>query len=250
MALNTPPARETLDLQAPLDPGLIRRMYAPNCTADEFRVFLAMADRYGLDPSLQQIRCIKYPGGDPAKILISRDGLLDVAHRDPNFDGMESGSRGSVKDGDLIGWCRVFRKDMSHPFSVEVYYDEYVQRRRDGQITRFWAQKPRTMIQKVAEAHALRRAFRIQGVYCEDEMPEPPAGPKEIPDTSAPVARETEENPADLPPARGKSSTGIFCEVCGRDADPAKQREILQHTRKHMCDACYEAWLQENEGHL
>jgi phage recombination protein Bet len=256
-----PAARETTILQAPLDIELIKRMYAKDCTMDEFKVFLALANRYGLDPSLHQIWAIKYPGGGPATIIVSRDGLLEVAHRDGNFDGMESGSRGSVETRDLIGVCKVHRKDMTHPFTVEVHYDEYVQKRRDGSITKFWKEKPRTMIQKVAEAHALRRAFRIQGIYCEDEMP---PTPREIPDTSVtrgPIphedfievkaveaVKEIPPNPADLPPARSMSSTGIYCEECGRDADPAKQKEILKHCKKHLCDDCFNQWKCDRCG--
>lgn len=241
-----PAARETTILQAPLDIELIKRMYAKDCTMDEFKVFLALANRYGLDPSLHQIWAIKYPGGGPATIIVSRDGLLEVAHRDGNFDGMESGSRGSVETRDLIGVCKVHRKDMTHPFTVEVHYDEYVQKKRDGSITKFWKEKPRTMIQKVAESHALRRAFRIQGLYCEDEMP---PTLREIPDSSVPEKYiEIPHNPADLPPARSMSSTGIYCEECGRDADPAKQKEILKHCKKHLCDDCFNQWKCDRCG--
>lgn len=74
---------------------------------------------------------------------------------------MESGFR---KDGnEIIGWAKVYRKDMSHPFCVEVNMKEY--NRTQGT----WLSHPTTMIVKVAEAQALRKAFQISGLYSPDE---------------------------------------------------------------------------------
>jgi hypothetical protein len=77
---------------------------------------------------------------------------------------MESGVRQEGED--LIGWCRVFRKDMAHAFYVEVYEKEYTTGKN------LWQTKPRIMIQKVAESSCLRRAFSVSGLYCPEEMPE------------------------------------------------------------------------------
>ena len=215
----------TVSDEPAVNPALIQRMYATNCSQDEFVVFLTLAKKYGLDPSLKQIWAIKYPGGGPATIIVSRDGLLDIAHRNANFDGLESGTDGSVKDGNLTGWCRVYRKDMSHPFTVTVHYDEYVQRKRDGQITKFWAEKPRTMIAKVAEAQTLRKAFRVQGIYSEDEIP---SGPREIPDTSVHAVNMNK------------------CVSCGNTINPEHITGILTHTNDvPMCDACFSNWYRK-----
>lgn len=144
--------------------ALIKNIAAPKCTDDEFKLLLYQAKTYGLDPLLKQIWAVKYQSDRPASIFAGRDGFLSIAHRSGVFDGMESGSR---MDGtDLIGWAKVYRKDMSHPFCVEVKAKEY--NRNQGT----WNTHPATMIQKVAEAQALRRAFQISGIYTQDEMPE------------------------------------------------------------------------------
>lgn len=213
-----------------VNPALIQRMYAQNCSQDEFVVFLNLAHKYGLDPSLKQIWAIKYPGGGPATIIVSRDGLLDIAHRNPNFDGMETGYTGTVKDGDLVGWCKVYRKDMSRPFMSSVLYEEYVQTKKSGEITKFWKKMPVTMIQKVAQAQALRQAFSVQGLYSEDEMPR---DLKEIPDTSVPVV--------DLSMNK--------CNECGAVINPEHIEGILKQTDGvPMCDACYYTWSQKHES--
>jgi soluble P-type ATPase len=65
----------------------------------------------------------------------------------------------------LIGAkCTVYRKDMSHNITVSVKIDEYNSNKSN------WRSMPETMIKKVAEAHALRRAFSIHGVYIPEEF--------------------------------------------------------------------------------
>ncbi|WOX55054.1 phage recombination protein Bet [Methanoculleus palmolei] len=158
---------------------LIRDMCARGCTDNEFLLLMHMSKVYHLDPLTHQIWAVKYPGA-PAAIFCGRDGWLSIAHRDGQFDGMESGTR--TEGDDLIGWCKVYRKDMSHPFCVEVSYSEYVQRNKQGAATKFWREKPKTMLTKVAEAQALRRAFNISGLYDEAEFepaPLPACGPVE-----------------------------------------------------------------------
>lgn len=147
------------------DIELIRNTAAPRCTDSEFRLLLYQAKTYGLDPLLKQIWAVKYADNKPASIFAGRDGFLAIAHRSGMFDGMESGTR---MDGvELIGWAKVYRKDMRVPFSVEVSAKEY--NRNQGT----WMTHPKTMIQKVAETQALRRAFQISGIYTQEEMPEP-----------------------------------------------------------------------------
>lgn len=148
--------------QNPEKVRLIKDMVARGCTDDEFEIFAHQSIIHGLDPLRGQIYVVKY-GGAPAKIFTGRDGYLEIAHRSGVFDGMESGTRVDEK-GDLVGWCKVFRKDMSHPFSIEVYYKEYSTGKN------LWTSKPRVMIQKVAESSALRRAFSISGIYTPEEF--------------------------------------------------------------------------------
>ena len=164
------------------DIELIRNVSAPKCTDSEFRLLLYQAKTYGLDPLKKEIWAVKYQDGKPASIFVGRDGHLAIAHRSQMFDGMESGTR---MDGiELIGWAKVYRKDMRVPFSVEVSAKEY----NRGQGT--WNTHPRTMIQKVAEAQALRRAFAIHGIYSPDEMSEPEKHePKDITPSDEPKGK-------------------------------------------------------------
>lgn len=152
--------------------ALIKNVIAPKCSDEEVRLMLYQAKTYKLDPLLKQIWAIKYQEGKPASIFAGRDGFLAIAHQSGQFDGMESGSVQNDK-GELIGArATVWRKDMKHPFVVTVKLNEYARKYADTvpKEFRIWDIKPETMIIKVAESQALRRAFNISGIYSPEEM--------------------------------------------------------------------------------
>ena len=193
---------------------LIRDMCAKDCTDNEFLLLMQLAKTYQLDPFAKQIWAVKY-GNNPAAIFCGRDGFLAIAHRSGKFDGMESGTR---KDGDdLVGWCRVYRKDMSRPFEVEVSLSEYSTGKN------LWLTKPKTMIVKVAESHALRRAFGISGLYA----------PEEIDTGDRPEPRYVGE----VPPA-----TPTACEVCGIPVPEEIREKTKPHTDRVLCVEHFSEW--------
>lgn len=112
--------------------------------------------------------------------MVGRDGFLSIAHRTSQFAGIET-SAGirevpQLEDGQwklkyqLVAECSVWRKDSPKPFTVQVAYNEYCQKTAEGNPTKFWAEKPETMLKKVAESQALRKAFNIHGVYSLEEL--------------------------------------------------------------------------------
>ena len=193
---------------------LIRDMCAKDCTDNEFLLLMQLAKTYQLDPFAKQIWAVKY-GNNPAAIFCGRDGFLAIAHRSGKFDGMESGTR--KDEDDLVGWCRVYRKDMSRPFEVEVSLSEYSTGKN------LWQTKPKTMIVKVAESHALRRAFGISGLYA----------PEEIDTGDRPEPRYVSE----VPPA-----TPTCCEVCGIPVPAEIRDKTKPHTPKVLCIEHFSEW--------
>ena len=193
---------------------LIRDMCARDCTDNEFLLLMQLAKTYQLDPFAKQIWAVKY-GNNPAAIFCGRDGFLAIAHRSGKFDGMESGTR---KDGDdLVGWCKVYRKDMSRPFEVEVSLSEYSTGKN------LWLTKPKTMIVKVAESHALRRAFGISGLYA----------PEEIDTGDRPEPRYVSEVPPAAPTA---------CRVCGVPVPEDIQEKTKPYTDRVLCIEHFSEW--------
>ena len=112
--------------------------------------------------------------------MVGRDGFLSIAHRTNQFAGIETTACirevPQLEDGQwrikhqLVAECTVWRKDCNRPFTAQVAYNEYCQKTAAGTPTKFWAEKPETMLKKVAESQALRKAFNIHGVYCPEEV--------------------------------------------------------------------------------
>jgi len=112
--------------------------------------------------------------------MVGRDAFLSIAHRSNQLAGMESTACirdvPQLENGrwtnslQLVAECTVWRKDSPKHFTVQVSFNEYCQKSSEGNITKFWAEKPETMLKKVAESQALRKSFNISGVYCPEEL--------------------------------------------------------------------------------
>jgi len=141
---------------------LIKDTVAKGATDDEFTLFLYTATKYNLDPLIKQIWCVKY-GNSPAAIFTGRDGFLAKAHESGQFNGLKTIPEFDVEGVVISATCSVYRKDMDHPIEVTAYLKEYTSGKAN------WLKMPTTMICKVAESQALRKAFNISGIYSEDE---------------------------------------------------------------------------------
>jgi len=151
---------------------IIKRTVAKDLTMDELAVFIYRARAYYLDPLKGEISVQVRNKDLPAKrqmvVIVQRDGYLTVAHRSGMFGGMQSGTRKEqdpeTKKWIIKGWAKVWNKAYPDtPVEIEVDFDEYCPTNLD--YAPLWKSKPKTMIQKVAESQALRRAFNISGVY-------------------------------------------------------------------------------------
>ena len=162
------------------------QFFPPNATDMDMIYCMKVAETFNLNPILKQIyfveRVTNINGQRISKIepLAGRDSFLTLAHRSGKFAGIESEcgikQKAVLQDGEwmnkneLVATARVYRTDNERPFCAEVSYGEYVQRTGKGEITKFWREKPETMLKKVAESQALRKAFDISGLYSVDEI--------------------------------------------------------------------------------
>lgn len=122
---------------------------------------VAVARAYDLDPVLRHV--IVIPGGG---VYITRDGLLHVAHKSGQLDGIVVEQEPTLsEDGrEWVARVTVYRKDMRHGFTYPGRYPV------NGKNAKY-AQE---MALKAAEVHALRRAFSITGLpILEEQRPEP-----------------------------------------------------------------------------
>lgn len=120
--------------------------------------FFNICKAYNLNPIKKEIYAVKY-GNSPATIIVGFETYLKRAERSGLLDGHETITEGSIANGDLRAIITIYRKDWTRPFKHEVYYSEYVQKTSSGQVTKFWSEKPMTMIKKVAMAQGFRLCF-------------------------------------------------------------------------------------------
>jgi len=181
---------QAVDL-ATINPATLQTLkdtVAQGATDSELSMFLTLAGTYKLDPFARQIHFSKL-GGRPT-IITGRDGYLAIAQRDENFDGLLSGTihendffeidtmegkvihKLNLKDsGKIVGaWAIAYHKNR-RPAPVYVKFSEYKKPDKDkwGNVTP-WGQYTSSMIEKVAEARALKRQFGISGLVTEEEI--------------------------------------------------------------------------------
>lgn len=167
-----------------LNPDIIKRYLvsgdADKVTMQEVGMFLKLCQYQGLNPFTRDVYLVKY-GNAPAQIVTGKSALEKRAMRNPLYKGFEAGIFIMTNDGKLShrtgtlvlqgevivgGWARVYVDGYEKPVEATVSFREY----NTGKSV--WAQKPATMIRKVAKMQALREAFpeECAGLYDPSEM--------------------------------------------------------------------------------
>jgi len=166
--------------------ALLRAIGLDKLSEEQRELALNIAKRYELDLLLHQAVIID------GKIYVTRDGLLHIAHRSGQFDGIEVTP--PVLEGEF--WratASVFRKDMGRPFTYPGRYPA------KGGNTRFAPE----MAIKVAEVMALRRAFDVSAPVAEErwdrDLPEPPVAPQTLAERVAQKRNVLAANHEDVP---------------------------------------------------
>lgn len=161
-------------------------------TMQEIVMFINLCKFNGLNPWLREAYCIKF-GNEPATIVTGKEAFEKRAEAHAQHNGHKAGIIvvKKTEDGEILdepiyrvgsvvlpdeelvgGWAEVWRKDQENSTRIEVSFDEYAGRKKDGSLNRQWSAKPATMIRKVALVQALREAFpkTFGGMYTAEEQ--------------------------------------------------------------------------------
>lgn len=169
---------------------VIRRIYAKDLSPKQFECFVGLGRAGNLDPFNREIWCVVYKGAP--QIFIGRDGYRKIAQSNPDYeyhrteavyatddirfvDGQIRHDWSPVNRQELIGaYCIVKRKSSNSTSYIYVRLEDYDKKHS------VWGTLKETMIQKVAEAQALRQAFHqmFKGTYHQAEIA--PEEPKKI----------------------------------------------------------------------
>ena len=177
-----------------LSPAMVKRYLVSgggNVTDEEVMMFISLCRFQHLNPFLREAYLIKYGEAQPATMVVGKDVFMKRARRHPEFAGLQAGiilvdtETGQVeyregtfyeKDAERLvgGWAKVFIRGYDVPFYASVPLDEYIGRKKNGEINGQWSVKPATMIRKVALAQALKEAFPEEstGLYAPEEISE------------------------------------------------------------------------------
>jgi phage recombination protein Bet len=202
--------------------------YERSLSESEKNQFIQTAMANNLDPFKREIYIVVYGDGEyrNLSILTGYQVYLKRAERTGNLDGWRAWLDGEGSRMKAV--VEIFRKDWSHSFTHEVYWEEAVQKKKDGNPTQFWAKQPRFQLRKVAIAQGFRLAFP-------DELGSLPYDSSEIPgteNTNTETARTTgsNTNPPVNPPDRKPSADGLAREAlrdtpaAGTATAPAQSR--------------------------
>lgn len=187
----------------PAQIALIRWTVAKDCNNDEFSLFFEAARRYGLDPFRKQISALVFNKDRADRrqlaIIVGRDGLRAIAQRCGDYRPASEAAQwvtddtiiSPVNPAGLVSCAvRLWKHDKRgewFPVHGEAYWDEFApvkdewghddasgKRKPTGRQTvdGNWARMPRVMLQKCAEAQALRAGWpdAFGGLYAEEEM--------------------------------------------------------------------------------
>lgn len=188
-------------MQVKLTPAIVKNyMISGNkdaVTDQEIAMFMNLCKFSGLNPWIKEAYCIKY-GSEPATMVVGKEAFQKRAESHPAFDGFDAGiividengniryKQGTMKlptETLLGGYAEVWRKDRTHSTRIEVSFDEYAGRKKDGTLNGQWSKKPATMIRKVALVQALRETFpnNLGGMYTAEEQSVEEAPLQDIP---------------------------------------------------------------------
>jgi len=187
---------------------LIRDTYANGANDNEFAVLMEIARARRLNPFLRQIFFVRRYDLDKQRevwaVQVSIDGLRAIAERTGRYGGQDEPEYIYSPEGHLV-LCkvRIYRNDWQRPVVGLAHFDEYAQRKKSGDLTRMWFDKPHVMLGKCAEAQGLRRAFPedMSALYIPEEMSEDEPPPVRQPPASI-AAKVTEQKPAQTTQAR------------------------------------------------
>jgi hypothetical protein len=222
------------DLEVRSDWPAVLSYLGLNPANPESKALMLVCQRYGLDPLLGHVRILQMAP------YITRDGMIDIAHRSGQLDGIVVDElRRSSDDSGWTAYVAVWRKDMSHPF-------RYGARCRDNERQGREGLGPE-MATARAERRALKRAFRIatSDEYqpdAETVRVEPAAADAERP-LPALDSSPFDPEPAEAPQDEAEVEADYYQQMARREVGTWADRDRARFAERHdIADLAGDDW--------
>ena len=162
--------------------AIIKATVCKDATDTELAYFLNVARVYELNPFTKEIWAYKDLKGNLI-VFAGRDGFLAKAQRDPRWNGIASDviREGEIYEINIAQGVLSHRKDLSNknkilggyaickPKGCETATIEWAELEVYNKQHGVWKSDPEAMIKKVAEVHALKKAYGISGLQAEED---------------------------------------------------------------------------------
>jgi phage recombination protein Bet len=147
-------------------------------SSQEAAVLVGIAEMRGLNPLTQECYFVQRWDSQKGRMVwavqISIDAMRIKAEESGLYAGQDEPEYEYEPGSKVPSLARikVYRRDWDRPCVGVARYSEYVQKKKDGSVTKFWHDMPHNQLAKCAEAIALRKAFprRLAKLYTADEM--------------------------------------------------------------------------------
>lgn len=209
---------------------LLKRTFCAGTTNDQFQLFLNVCTVRRLNPFAREIYAVvrNTKAGPVMSIQTGIDGFYSIAQESPEYDSHQTfwcGEDGEWKETWGEGYpfaarCNAWLKNRTRPVTAVAHWSEYAQYFKNGKtgqtyLGEMWSKYPRRMIEKCAEALALRKAFprRLGGIHVPEEFNESVRESviEAPPDTSVEEVENIEGRMAECETVEGLNSLAAEC---------------------------------------
>ena len=136
-------------------------MPSANVTNEHITAFLVLAKQYDMNPFSENIHAFPNKGG--VKLIVGYDGYIQVANRNPTFQGFELHEEVDDQGNMVRVGCQIFRSDREHN---PIFWEYMAECKRN---TDPWKQFPKRMLRNKAIMQAVRAAYGTANFIDTDE---------------------------------------------------------------------------------
>jgi len=141
----------------------VKKLLCRNATDAELELFVYQCLMWNLNPFKKEIFPVKYSDTEPLQTVLSYMAFLKRADRQKGLKGWKVWTEPEGGGIPVKACIKIWKEGWLEPFYHEVFYEEYVQKKKlaDGTWVpnKVWAKMPKTMLKKVVTKQGFSFCF-------------------------------------------------------------------------------------------